>query len=206
MLYKKLIFLFTLLYSSAFTLNKPVETSPIEWEDQCAIHSREYLYEYLYASNERACYKELCYNNTFMCPINMCSPPLDRIKWIFRKLNSSNFLTIASQYDRFNFFCASYYHWGLFRQRRKVFIKHTRIPPPSNCYWRIKQIGTRSLYHIWNTYFNELLYAPNFFFKDGKNKRNIFLWKNTPRSLSGRKYEWFIDCDKDNLFNYLLRQ
>ena len=174
---------------------------------ECLIHNKEYSYEYLYQSNDKSTIKENALN-AYIYPIGKLKD-YDTIRWDMIEIFDENYLlkSIKSSY----YLCASNTKHGSLGSSMTRRILYTSVSSSYNCIWNIKKVKediknikkNNRTYLIWNSLYNEQLYAPTFLFKTNFEKRNIFLWRSKQKdSISSLvkfshetdRFKWIIDC------------
>jgi hypothetical protein len=167
---------------------------------ECLIHNKEYSYEYLYQSNEND-------SNAYVYPIANLKD-FEKIRWDLIEFFDENYLIKSIKTN--SYLCASSLKnssFGLSSTRRML---HTSATSSYNCIWNIKKVSEinskKRTYFIWNSLYNEQLYATRaYFFKKNSDKRNVYLWRSKSKHASifsayfqssheTDRFKWIIDC------------
>lgn len=134
----------------------------------------------------------------------------DQIRWILVPVQEKNntYFIVNAQYREL--FCASTFHLESANLRRKVNMLRTEKESSifdidnEECMWQIDKEKGQDRYYIWNTKYQEPLYAASSLLKTVRsNRRNVFLWHSKPDSV---QFVWYIYCfTKYENNNLLLR-
>jgi hypothetical protein len=172
---------------------------------ECFIHNREYSYEYFYNENEQLNDFERYLNlNVFTTHLSKITN-YKRITWEVisnLKKRAIYFKNKATNH----YLCASNLYMSSMKVRRTLYTSNEK--QGDNCLWKLNQIlkikptrnetrndedFSKNTYLIWNLKYNQQLYAPSFFFKSNKYRRNVYLWHDKKENLSN-KFRWIMDC------------
>jgi hypothetical protein len=167
---------------------------------ECLIKNEEYPDEYLFKSND-------IFGNRFFGTAIYLHPMTkindqNRLKWqlISTKTNGENTFYFKNE---LSFLCASELEINSNKARRYVYA--SRQINHNNCEWRIEKLtdddnsngnnkDEKIKFLIWNTKFNNQLYAGSYFFKVDKLKRNIFLKNDQTKLYKSDDYKWLLEC------------
>jgi hypothetical protein len=166
---------------------------------ECLITNQKYPDEYLFKSDD-------IYGNRFFGTFVYLHPIINKndqnkLKWqLISTPNDENKFYLK---NHSSFLCASELEINFNKVRRQVYA--SRQISHNNCEWRIEKSTDDDInncddenakipFLIWNTKFNNQLYAGSYFFKVDKYKRNIFLKNDETKLYKSDDYKWFIDC------------
>jgi hypothetical protein len=167
---------------------------------ECLIHNENYGFEFLYHSNEM-----INSNRSTAVPYiypmkNL--PSLDRIRWTLKATRDDSDLetVLFKSYKSNKYLCASDLHLDRTKKRRIIYLSSSF--EKDACEWKLEnvvnkgrdQLDGQIKNYITNIKYDEPLYAPSYFFKKDRFKRNIYLWKDKNEKLNSKKFNWIIEC------------
>jgi hypothetical protein len=93
--------------------------------------------------------------------------------------------------------CSSRKHLDPTNVRRILYT--TPIRDGKNCEWKLIRVNSPSSndgenYLIINAHYNEQMYAPSFFFKKDKDRRNVYMWYDKKKIHFSDSFKWIIEC------------
>lgn len=160
----------------------------------CLIYNKQYKYEYLYQSTEINTL-DMYGSKVYIFPLkNLFN--LDTIRWsLFLTSDNSTFFFKSFLSDEY--LCSSPKHLDESNLRRLLYT--TPIREGKNCEWKLIKVNSSSQkngesYLIINAYYNEQMYAPSFFFKKDKDRRNIYLWYDNKKLDFSSNFRWVVEC------------
>lgn len=191
-----------IIFILILTLNQLTKASKPTFSFECLIQNAEYGFEFMYHSSEIFNFNRSA-TSVYVYPLEHLSN-LDRVRWLIQSTrNSSNLQTVLIKSFRSNrYLCASNGHLERFMKRRKVYLSNHF--EKETCEWMLEdaennskednrdQLNMKS--YITNVKYKEGLYAPSYFFKRDKFKRNLYLWFDKNEKFKSRKFNWIIDC------------
>ena len=176
----------------------------------CLIHNREYSYEYLYDENDELHeFEKYLKLNIFTTHLSKVRN-YEKITWELIPNMKKDAIYLKNKNSN-NYLCASNLFLSPMKVRRTLYT--SKVKQGDNCLWKLNEIMknttktrneiydeddddelTAKTYLIWNVKYNQQMYAPTFFFKTDKHRRNVYLWNDRKNVYKSNKFKWVLDC------------
>ena len=200
---KKIIFhLLVQLLMIKLSLMRQVQSdsSNLAGYDDCLIHNKAYLNEYLYSPtlklNENNRTMNVSINDVYLLPLDKVND-FGQLRWSLIEItNQTGYFYLKNSHND-QYLCIAFNMAAFINSRGKI--RKLKLVTSNdyfyNCIWNVKKVGPSSAYTITSMLFDESLNAISYFFRKRIDYKREVVLMNNKYSYSN-KAVWIIDCKR----------